>query len=184
MKLLLLTVSLLLAVACGVAFYLQREQQLDSQFVVLRFDREGALSGGLCNVDVFVNRVRVGSVGNGRTEKFRFISGPDGNNTIYATMVPRIGPDFRSNTVQFKAREGEVVYARYEVHSWVMKWRPDTRLEVATQKTGAELRSFASATNSVPHDDGKSSAPPWDAITAITGVLSLIVAVVALFKPS
>ncbi|MCU1230823.1 MAG: hypothetical protein JWO97_3707 [Acidobacteria bacterium] len=181
MKPLLLTVSLLLAVACGVAVYLQHEQQLDSKFVVLRFDREGAISGGLCNVDVFVNRVKVGSVGNGRTEKFRFTSGPDGNNTIYATMVPRIGPDFRSNTVQFKAREGEVVYARYEVDSWVMKMRPDTRLEVAPLKTGAERRSFASA---APDDGGKSSKPSWEAISAITGVLSLIVAVVALFKPS
>ncbi|MGN6182068.1 MAG: hypothetical protein ACTHQM_00255 [Thermoanaerobaculia bacterium] len=180
----LLAISLLLAlgaVAAVVKMYIEREQELDAQFVTLRFDRASGLACAICDVHVFVNGVNVGKVPNGKTVKFRFAPATDGRNTIFARLVPAVGPNRDTKTFQFVAREGAVVYARYELDYWVWKTWADMKLDLAIEKHGEARMVNAHPPNPQPNPK-KLHDLPWDAIGAIAGVLGVVVAVVALFK--
>lgn len=182
---------MLLTFGVGLGVYIaHRESELDSRHVVLRFERISSLSCVICTVDVFVNKVKIGSVSNGKTEKFRFAPGANGENIISARLIPVVGPNLDSRVVKFKATEGAVVYARYETNPWVVKWTADIKLEVAIEKEGPSrgdsIASSDSGGNIVPAPDFSSSSAslPWDAIGATAGVLSVVAAIIALFKRS
>lgn len=186
MKAFLISMTLVAALGAAVFFYIGNE--LDAQHVVLRFDRASSVSCLLCDVDVFVNGVKIGSVGNGRVEKFRLLPNADNTYEIEARLIPAIGPNLDTAPKKFTAEPGSVVYARFEMNPWVLKWMSSMKLDVAIESSISHASRYLPAPLSesgsklVAKLDDPWSKLPWDAIGAIAGVVSGIAAIAALFK--
>ncbi|MES1240906.1 MAG: hypothetical protein ABUT39_04745 [Acidobacteriota bacterium] len=186
MKVFLVFVSILAVLGAVASYYVGNE--LDAQNVVLKFDRASSIACVICDVDVFVNGVKVGSVRNNSVEKFRLAPNPENTYKVMARLIPAVGPNSDSKTKVVKATYGSIVYARWEINPWVLKNTPEVRLEVAIEKDASRSGRFLPkslerrGSQLVARLDKQKWNLPWDAIGAIAGVLGAIAAIVALFK--
>jgi len=186
MKTFLVSVSLMFAFGSGVSFYIEKE--LDAQHVVLKFERTSSLSCVLCKVDILVNGVKVGSIDNGKTERFRLPKNPQNSYELVARMMPLIGPNSDTKAELVKAEPGSIVYARWEINPWVFKVDSDRKLEVAIEEYASRSAWFLpkpvqeSGSQIVAKLDEHKSELQWDAIGAVAGVIGTVAGIAALFK--
>jgi hypothetical protein len=186
MKTFLVFVSLLFAVGSGVSFYVEKE--LDAQHVVLKFERPSSLACVACKVDVLVNGVKVGSIDNGKTERFRLPRNSENKYEIVARLMRIIGPNSDTKTEAIEADPGSIVYARWEINPWTFNLDSDRKLEIGIEKYASQSPWFLpkplqeTGSQIVSKLDDKKSEFPWDAIGSIAGVIGTVAGIAALFK--
>jgi hypothetical protein len=134
----------------------------------LKLERRASWSGALCAMDVFVNGLKIGSVGNGVTQEFTFTPRRNEKNTLYVEIVAFAGPSQRSPQTEFMAGPGAVisVTSAVEKEGSLDEPLPEAKAGTATSATASKN------TGEQPW--------PWEAIGAIAGVASALLAIVAI----
>ena len=182
-KVLLLFVSLASAMWAAMFSYIGTE--LDAQHVVLNFDRPFGTCL-LCNVDIFVNGIKIGSARNSQIEKFRLHRNSEDTYEIVARLVPVVGPNLDTETKKIKVLPGSMVYARFEIHPWVLKTMADVTLQVAIERDTSQRYRFLpeflneSGAVFVASLDDNWLRTPWRALAIFAGAISAVTAIAEL----
>jgi hypothetical protein len=159
------------------AFYIQNE--LDAQNIILKFERTHSMGCYLCDLDILVNRVKAGEIGNDETKMFRIPRSATNNYNIETKLISMIGPNIDGMPKSINASPGSKLYAQFETNAWVSDMSRYIKLDVVLEpemshswkllpslinKQGAHLVSGL---------NGKQMNFPWDAIGAIAGIAGL-----------
>ena len=125
--------AIVAAIVCGACGRMVPENVTTA---TLKFERRSSFCGGFCDMNVYVNDLKVATVGNGTNAEVTFTPRRDGNNSIYVELLGMADVTNKSPVFNFYATPGAVVSARSEINPWVMKWLADINIVVVREKDG------------------------------------------------
>lgn len=184
-----LTLSLLGAslLVAGTTAYLISEE-IKSQHILLNAERISSIACAFCDVYLYSNGLKIGTLGNGETKHFWLKPSFDGQFEIEARLIRTIGSNGTPISRKVSVNAGQILHATWEINPWVMKLMAEESFRIVLENRPQPITKLlpttigAAASTTVATFSDSQIKIPWDAIGAIASILGAIAGFAALFR--